>query len=242
MGVSQQQASPPSQPSPVAGGRSRVQEISSINIPIKLVVGLGNPGREYEQTRHNAGFWWVDVLARDLGATFKKEAKFRGEVAKAGSVWLLKPTTFMNHSGQSVGALAKFYQIQPNEILVAHDEMDLPPGGLKMKIGGAAGSNGVKDIVSHLGTRDFWRLRIGIGHPREMAAKLGGDMSRAEVVDYVLHRPDKTDQQAIEDAMNRASFAWPMIKEGDMEGAMLKLHTKEKPAKAEKITEKKEPK
>ena len=215
---------------------------STIDNPIKLVVGLGNPGREYEQTRHNAGFWWVDVLARDLGATFKKEAKFRGEVAKAGSVWLLKPMTFMNHSGQSVGALAKFYQIQPNEILVAHDEMDLPPGGLKMKVGGAAGSNGVKDIVSHLGTRDFWRLRIGIGHPREMAAKLGGDMSRAEVVDYVLHRPDKTDQHAIEDAMNRASLAWPIIAQGDMEGAMLKLHTKEKPAKAEKITEKKEPK
>ena len=219
---------------------------STIDNPIKLVVGLGNPGREYEQTRHNAGFWWVDVLARDLGATFKKEAKFRGEVAKAGGVWLLKPTTFMNHSGQSVGALAKFYQIQPNEILVAHDEMDLPPGGLKMKVGGAAGSNGVKDIVSHLGTRDFWRLRIGIGHPRELAAKFGGDMSRAEVVDYVLHRPDKTDQHAIEDAMNRASFAWPMIAQGDMEGAMLKLHTKlhtkEKPAKAEKITEKKEPK
>ena len=219
---------------------------STIDNPIKLVVGLGNPGREYEQTRHNAGFWWVDVLARDLGATFKKEAKFRGEVAKAGSVWLLKPMTFMNHSGQSVGALAKFYQIQPNEILVAHDEMDLPPGGLKMKVGGAAGSNGVKDIVSHLGTRDFWRLRIGIGHPREMAAKLGGDMSRDEVVDYVLHRPDKNDALAIEDAIWRASVAWPLIAEGDMEGAMLKLHTKpaklDKPASAEKITEKKESK
>ena len=210
--------------------------------PIKLVVGLGNPGREYEQTRHNAGFWWVEALAREFGATFKKENKFHGETAKLGAVWLLKPLTFMNKSGQSVGALAKFYQILPEEVLVAHDEMDLPPGGLKMKTGGAAGSNGVKDIVSHLGTRDFWRLRIGIGHPRELAAKLDGDMSREEVVDYVLHRPDKTDQQAIEDAMNRASFAWPMIAEGDMEGAMLKLHTKEKPAKAEKITEKKEPK
>ena len=209
-----------------------------IQNPIKLVVGLGNPGREYERTRHNAGFWWVELLARELGATFKKETKFHGEVAKAGGVWLLKPTTFMNRSGQAVGALAKFYQIQPNEILVAHDEMDLPPGGLKMKVGGAAGSNGVKDIVSHVGTRDFWRLRIGIGHPRDMAAKLGGDMSHDEVVDYVLHRPDKNDERAIEDAMQRANDAWPMIAEGDMEGVMLKLHTK--PVKGLKITEKKE--
>ena len=217
---------------------------SAITTAIKLVVGLGNPGREYEQTRHNAGFWWVDVLARHLGTSFKKESKFHGEVAKAGGVWLLKPLTFMNRSGQAVGALSKFYQIQPSEILVAHDEMDLPPGGLKMKIGGAAGSNGVKDIVSHVGTRDFWRMRIGIGHPRELATKLGGDMSREEVVDYVLHRPDKHDARAIEDAMQRASDAWPLIAKGDMEGAMLKLHTK--PAKLDNnaaiISEKKEPK
>ena len=217
---------------------------SPINVAIKLVVGLGNPGREYERTRHNAGFWWLDALARDLGAAFKKESKFHGEVAKGGGIWLLKPTTFMNRSGQAVGALAKFYQIQPGEILVAHDEMDLPPGGLKMKIGGAAGSNGVKDIVSHMGTRDFWRMRIGIGHPRELAAKLGGDMTRDEVVDYVLHRPDKSDEQAIEDAMQRANAAWPLIAQGDMEGAMLRLHTK--PAKLNKnavtISEKKEPK
>ncbi len=213
---------------------------TSINTAVKLVVGLGNPGREYERTRHNAGFWWVDVLARELGTSFKKESKFHGEIAKAGSVLLLKPLTFMNRSGQAVGALAKFYQIQPNEILVAHDEMDLPPGGLKMKIGGAAGSNGVKDIVSHVGTREFWRLRIGIGHPRDMAEKLGGDMTREEVVDYVLHRPDKNDELAIEGAMQRATMAWPMIAEGDMEGALLRLHTK--PAKAAIISEKKEPK
>ena len=210
------------------------------NTAIKLVVGLGNPGREYEHTRHNAGFWWMDALARDLGAAFKKESRFHGEVAKAGNVWLLKPMTFMNRSGQAVGALCKFYQIQANEILVAHDEMDLPPGGLKMKIGGAAGSNGVKDIVSHAGTRDFWRLRIGVGHPRDMAAKLGGDMSRDEVVDYVLHRPDKNEERAIEDAMQRATEAWPLIVNGDMEGAMLKLHTK--PSKVEKNSDKKEPK
>ena len=216
-----------------------------MSTPIKLVVGLGNPGREYEQTRHNAGFWWVEALAREFGAPFKKENKFHGEVAKMGAVWLLKPLTFMNKSGQSVGALAKFYQILPEEVLVAHDEMDLPPGGLKMKIGGAAGSNGVKDIVGHLGTRDFWRLRIGIGHPREMAKTLGGDMTRNEVVDYVLHRPDKADAHAIEDAMQRATEVWPLIAAGDMETAMLKLHTKqtkEKPAMAEKMIEKKESK
>ena len=198
-----------------------------MSAPIKLVVGLGNPGREYEQTRHNAGFWWLDALARELGATFKKEAKFHGEVAKADGVWLVKPATFMNRSGQAVGALAKFYQITPTEILVAHDEMDLPPGDVKMKIGGAAGSNGIKDIVGHLGTRDFWRLRLGIGHPRELAGKLGGSMDRPEVVDYVLHRPDAADERAIEEAMKRAIEVWPAMAKGDMEAAMLRLHTKD---------------
>ncbi len=194
--------------------------------PIKLIVGLGNPGREYERTRHNAGFWFAEALARELGASFKQESKFHGEVAKAGGVWIVKPATFMNRSGQSVGALAKFYQILPDEILVAHDEMDLPPGGVKMKIGGAAGSNGIKDIVGHLGTREFWRLRLGIGHPRDLAEKLGGDMERAEVVDYVLHRPGREDERAIEDAIDRSLNCWPDIAEGKMESAMLTLHTK----------------
>ena len=206
------------------------------NLPIRLVVGLGNPGREYEDTRHNAGFWFADLLAREMGASFAKESKFHGEVAKAGSgtnsVWLLKPTTFMNRSGQAVGALAKFYQITPEEILVAHDEMDLPAGGVKMKTGGAAGSNGIKDIVSHLGTKEFWRLRIGIGHPRELAAglasKLGESMDRPEVVDYVLHRPGAEDGRAIDEAMKRAIDCWPAIAKGDMEAAMLSLHTKQK--------------
>lgn len=197
-----------------------------MNPPIKLVVGLGNPGREYERTRHNAGFWALDALARALGVAFSKESKFHGDVAKAGGVWLLKPATFMNKSGQSVGALAKFYQINPDEILVAHDEMDLPPGGVKMKIGGAAGSNGIKDIVQHLGTRDFWRVRIGIGHPRELAGKLGGSMERPEVVDYVLHRPSREDESAIEDAIDRTLKCWSAIAKGDMEAAMLALHTK----------------
>jgi PTH1 family peptidyl-tRNA hydrolase len=158
-----------------------------------------------------------------------KDNKFHGEVAKASGVWLLKPTTFMNKSGQAVGALAKFYQITPAEILVLHDEMDLPPGGVKMKIGGAAGSNGIKDIVQHLGTREFWRVRVGIGHPRELAGKLGGSMERPEVIDYVLHRPDRADEAAIEDAISRTLTCWPAIAKGDMEAAMLALHTKPKP-------------
>jgi PTH1 family peptidyl-tRNA hydrolase len=196
------------------------------NLPIKLVVGLGNPGREYENTRHNAGFWFVDALARELGASFQKESKFHGEVAKASGVWLLKPTTFMNRSGQAVGALAKFYQMTPAEILVAHDEMDLPAGGVKMKVGGAAGSNGIKDIVNHLGTKNFWRLRLGIGHPRELSGKLGGAMDRPEVVDYVLHRPGAEDQRAIDDVITRSLECWLAIAKGDMEAAMLRLHTK----------------
>lgn len=216
------------------------QPHNEMNPPIKVVVGLGNPGREYERTRHNAGFWWLDALASEFGASFRRESKFHGEVAKAGNVWLLKPLTFMNRSGQAVGALAKFFQVTPGEILVAHDEMDLPAGGLKMKIGGAAGSNGVKDVVSHLGTRDFWRLRIGIGHPREMAAKLGGDMSHAEVVDYVLRPPDKADERAIEEALQRAIDAWPMMAVGDMEAAMLRLHTKPDSAQAKKQPKKTE--
>ncbi len=198
--------------------------------PIKLVVGLGNPGREYEQTRHNAGFWFVELLARELGAAFKKESKFHGDVAKAAGVWILKPSTFMNHSGRAVGALAKFYQITPAEILVAHDEMDLPPGGIKMKTGGAAGSNGVKDIAAHLGTKDFWRLRIGIGHPRELDAGLAnkpsGGTGRPEVVDYVLHRPTADEGRAIDDANKRGIECWPDIAKGDMEAAMLRMHTK----------------
>ncbi|MBL8513486.1 MAG: aminoacyl-tRNA hydrolase [Betaproteobacteria bacterium] len=208
-----------------------------MSLPIKIVAGLGNPGKEYELTRHNAGFWFAEALARELGASFKKESKFHGEVAKAGGVWLVKPTTFMNKSGLAVGSLAKFYQVTPEEVLVVHDEMDLPAGGAKMKTGGAAGNNGVKDIVAHLGTRDFWRLRIGIGHPRELAAKFGGDMTRDEVVDYVLHRPDKADQRAIDDCIDRCLQLWPLIAIGDMEAAMMKLHTKpapsEKPAKTE---------
>jgi PTH1 family peptidyl-tRNA hydrolase len=188
--------------------------------PIKLIVGLGNPGREYEATRHNAGFWWVDELARKHNVNFKNESKFHGLVARATlhghEVHLLKPQTFMNVSGRAVVALALFYKILPDQILVVHDELDLPPGSAKLKMGGGhGGHNGLKDIIAQLGTKDFWRMRIGIGHP--------GD--RAEVVNYVLNAPRKEEQGLIEDAMQHAQDVAPLIIEGKLEAAMLKLHS-----------------
>jgi len=139
---------------------------------IRLIVGLGNPGREYEGNRHNVGFWWVDELARLQNVNFKHENKFHGETARGKlhghEAWLLKPQTFMNGSGRAVGALAQFYKIPPEEIMIVHDELDLPPGVARMKkAGGHGGHNGLKDTIAHLGTKDFWRLRIGIGHPGE---------------------------------------------------------------------------
>ncbi|MDP1672346.1 MAG: aminoacyl-tRNA hydrolase [Burkholderiales bacterium] len=195
---------------------------------MKLVVGLGNPGKKYEATRHNAGFWWVDGLAHAAGATLRHEARFHGEVARirasAGDVWLLKPATYMNESGRAVGALADFYKIAPQDVLVAHDELDLPPGGVRLKFGGSASANGVRSIISRLGTPEFWRLRIGIGHPRELAA------NAQEVVDYVLHVPCLEERRAIDEAITRADDAWPLIAAGDMQAAMLRLHTKSAPA------------
>lgn len=191
---------------------------------MKLVAGLGNPGKKYEATRHNAGFWWIDALARAGGVTLRHEARFHGEVARiatpAGEVWLLKPATYMNESGRAVGALADFYKIPPEEILVVHDELDLPPGAIKLKFGGSGSGNGVRNVIQRLGTQDFWRLRIGIGHPRELAA------NEQEVVDYVLHAPRVEELRAIEDAMQRGHDAWPLIAASDMEKAMLRLHTK----------------
>ena len=153
--------------------------------PVRLVAGLGNPGREYSATRHNAGFWFVDALASRLGAAFKIEARFQGHVAKApGDPRLLKPSTYMNLSGRSVGAAARFFGVTPDEILVVHDELDLLPGDAKMKFGGGiAGHNGLRDIAGQLGTKDFWRLRIGIGHPRDSA------IPQQDVADYVLAPP-----------------------------------------------------
>jgi peptidyl-tRNA hydrolase, PTH1 family len=192
-------------------------------MPIRLIVGLGNPGPEYEQTRHNAGFWLVDNLA---GNALAREARFNALVAKvniAGQpVWLLEPQTFMNRSGQSVGALANFYKIPPDDILVAHDELDLPPGAAKIKKGGSSGGhNGLKDITAALGTQDYWRLRIGIGHPRTLSLQ-------QQVVDFVLHRPRKEEQPLINDAIESSLAVIPLLCEGKFEAAMMQLHTNAK--------------
>jgi PTH1 family peptidyl-tRNA hydrolase len=191
-----------------------------MNEPIKLIVGLGNPGSEYEATRHNAGFWWLDELARERNASFRNDGKFHGLVARTTlhghEVHLLKPQTFMNVSGRAVVALALFYKILPDQILVVHDELDLPPGSAKLKLGGGhGGHNGLKDIIAHLGSREFWRLRVGIGHPGE----------RAEVVNYVLKAPRKEEQVLIDEAMRRAQDVASLIIEGKQEAAMLKLHS-----------------
>lgn len=188
---------------------------------MKLIVGLGNPGRKYEATRHNAGFWWVDEAARLERADMRLESRFHGIVGKAGALWLLEPQTYMNNSGRAVGAVASFYRIDAADILVAHDELDLPPGGIKLKFGGGlSGHNGLKDIAAVLGTQDFWRLRIGIGHPRDYVE--GGQ----EPVDYVLHAPRAEERKAISEAMARALDVWPLIAAHDMQAAMLKLHTR----------------
>jgi len=193
---------------------------------VKLIVGLGNPGKKYEATRHNAGFWWVDCLAQAAPIALRHEARFHGEVAKiatpGGEIWLLKPDTFMNLSGRAVAALGGFYKLAPEQILVVHDELDLPPGTIRLKKGGGTGGhNGVSDIAAQLGTRDFWRLRIGIGHPRNQTA------SEQEVLDYVLHKPAAADRAAIGDAIARGLEVWPLIAEDKLEAAMLKLHTKQ---------------
>jgi PTH1 family peptidyl-tRNA hydrolase len=190
--------------------------------PIRLVVGLGNPGREHEATRHNAGFWFVDTLAARLGAAFAVERKFSGHMARAaGELRLLKPTTFMNLSGRAVAAMTNFYAIAPAEMLVVHDELDLLAGQVKMKFGGGnAGHNGLRDITAQLGTPEFWRLRLGIGHPRDSA------IPQQDVVDYVLQPPRSAERSSILDAIDLALDAWPAIAAGDFERAMTTLHTR----------------
>ena len=190
---------------------------------IKLFVGLGNPGPQYEATRHNAGFWWIDEIVRAGGTRLNVEPKFFGLAGRlksgAHEAWLLQPTTFMNASGRSVGALARFYKIAPEEILVIHDELDLAPGTAKLKKGGGnGGHNGLKDISAQLGTQDYWRLRLGIGHP--------GD--RSAVVNYVLHEPSRDEANLIQDNIDQSAKLLPLLLEGSMEAAMLKLHTKPK--------------
>jgi peptidyl-tRNA hydrolase, PTH1 family len=189
-------------------------------MPIRLIVGLGNPGPEYEQTRHNAGFWLVDNLA---GNALPREPKYNALAAKiniAGQqVWLLEPQTYMNRSGQSVGALANFYKIAPDDILVVHDELDIPPGSAKLKKGGSSGGhNGLKDITAALGTQDYWRMRIGIGHPRTL------NLAQA-VADFVLHRPRKEEQPLINEAIDKCLGVIPLLCEGKFEAAMMQLHT-----------------
>lgn len=188
---------------------------------IKMIVGLGNPGPEYELTRHNVGWWFVDNL--DSSARWNKETKFQALVAKTRiggeDVMLVKPQTYMNRSGLTVGLMAKFFKIKPEEILVVHDELDIHPGQAKLKRSGSAGGhNGLKDIVNALGTQNFWRLRFGIGHPREINPNI-------PVIDYVLGRPRNEDINKIEDAINRTIPLMPKVCGNEMEKAMMELHS-----------------
>jgi len=192
---------------------------------IRLFVGLGNPGAEYEATRHNAGFWWLEALAAELKAHLVPERSYQGLVARVngqagrggegGPVWLLEPMTFMNRSGVSVAGLARFFKIEPRQILVVHDELDLQPGQAKLKLGGsAAGHNGLKDIHAMLGTLDFWRLRLGIGHPGV----------KEEVPNYVLKRPSADHREAIGKAIEQSLAAAPLMMAGDMDKALARVH------------------
>ncbi len=191
---------------------------------IRLFVGLGNPGPEYEQTRHNAGFWWVEALARGLNAQARPESSYFGLVARVnnapgtdGPIWLLQPMTFMNLSGKSVAALARFFKIAPEEIMVAHDELDIEPGQMKFKQGGGnGGHNGLKDMQAQLGSADFWRLRLGIGHPG----------IKAEVANYVLRRPPIAERQLVEDCIQKSMDAVPLMLNGQLDKAMMKIHAK----------------
>ena len=190
-------------------------------MPIKLIVGLGNPGPEYEDTRHNAGFWLLDQLARQWHSHWQDDRKFFGHLIRStrpsGEIRLLKPQTYMNLSGQSVQAVASFYKIQPQEILIIHDELDLEPGRIKFKLGGGnGGHNGLKDIHARLGSPNFYRLRLGIGHP--------GD--RNEVVNYVLKKPRREEKELIEDAIDKSIATLPDILAGKIEAAQRVLHGK----------------
>lgn len=196
--------------------------------PIRLIVGLGNPGSEHERDRHNAGFWLVDRIAGLRRVVLKKETKFQARSARFssadGDAWLLQPQTYMNLSGAAVSALAGFYKITPDQMLVVHDDLDLPAGGVKLKLGGGhGGHNGLRDIAARLSATDFWRLRIGIGHPRDSAR------SGQEVADFVLQPPRKEEQALIDDVIDRSLALLDLILAGQMEQAMHKLHSKPKP-------------
>lgn len=187
---------------------------------IHLIVGLGNPGQKYSTTRHNAGFWFLDQLANQFHASFRSETKFKGDVASFDfenrRVWLLRPATFMNLSGESLGPFARFYQIAPVNTLVIHDEIDLPPGTVRIKKGGGhGGNNGLRNIFTHF-SKEFWRMRIGVGHP--------GD--RDEVISYVTQTPSASDKTLISDSIDQAMETIPKVLQGDMEAAMQILHQK----------------
>ncbi len=189
---------------------------------MKLIVGLGNPGNKYERTRHNAGFWLIERFAAQTGIAMRKDAKFQALIGRhePTGAWLLLPQAYMNLSGRPAQMLASFFKIPPAEILVVHDELDLAPGVAKIKLGGGiAGHNGLRDISVRFGSHDYWRLRIGIGHP--------GD--RQAVTDFVLNKPSEEERAEIDAAIGRALEVLPLVLAGDLQGAMLKLHTQEKP-------------
>jgi len=191
---------------------------------IKLIVGLGNPGPEYEDTRHNAGFWWVEALARQLKVHLQHERGYQGLLARTQvngqTVWLLEPQTFMNASGTSVAALARFYKIEPEQVLVVHDELDVVPGEAKLKLGGShAGHNGLRDIHAKLGTDNYWRLRLGIGHPGV----------KSEVIHWVLKKPMAEQRDLIHESIARSVKAADLLMAGDMEKAMVQIHTSKPP-------------
>ena len=198
----------------------------------RLIVGLGNPTAEHENDRHNAGFWFLEALARHYGEGLKREAKFFGNTGRlrlgAADVHLLQPLTYMNRSGQAVAALARFYRIEPQEILVAYDELDLAPGTARFKLGGSSTHNGLRDVTSALGGQGgggagYWRLRIGIGHPRDL------HQSGKPVVDYVLDRPSREHKRQIDDAIERTIDVMPLVMQDDWPEAMKRLHTAAEP-------------
>ena len=209
---------------------------------IRLIVGLGNPGKDYERTRHNAGFWLLERFAVQSGVALRKDGKYQALVGRLGAggqtagAWLVQPQSFMNASGRAVQMLAGFFKIAAAEILVVHDELDFAPGVAKLKQGGGiAGHNGLKDITQRLGSHDYWRLRLGIGHPGDKNA----------VADYVLQRPSAEDREAIDGAIGRSIEILPLCLAGDLQGAMQKLHSfveKEKPIEKKPVEKKPEPK
>jgi PTH1 family peptidyl-tRNA hydrolase len=205
---------------------------------IRLVVGLGNPGKEHERTRHNAGFWLVERFAAASGVALRKDPKYQALVGRmeggsgGAQTWLLMPQSFMNASGRAVQMLAGFFKIKPEEILVVHDELDFPPGTARIKQGGGiAGHNGLKDISQRIASHDYWRLRLGVGKPPPGTE--GGD--------YVLHKPSAEEREAIDASIENALAVLPQCISGDLQGAMQKLHTQDRPVAQKEPEKKQEP-